>query len=338
MSRGRHVAMFLAIAFGLQGCASAPPRVTRALPRAPIEAPDLATLDTLAVGDSLSLRFPYRPEYNERVGIRSDGRIGLPLIGSVQAAGRTAEDTEAEVRRDYGKIAYDPSRPVAGKEYLISTGDQLEIRFRDAEKLNSDVTVRPDGKISLSLVKAVTAEGKTPEQLERELIQRYGAILKNPDLVVIVHQYTSERYYVGGTLTRPGIRDLDSPSLTVHSLAPRQVFVAGEVRNPGFVPYQPPLTALQAIIAVGGFVRSSKLSHVLVLRKVGTARPTATFLNLSTDVKGLTNNDMSLRPFDIVIVPKSKITQIADFIDQYLYQLIPAARTVNFGFFYDLKK
>ena len=47
---------------------------------------------------------------------------------------------------------------------------------------------------------------------------------------------------------------------------------------------------------------------------------------------------MALRPFDIVVVPKSKVTQIADFLDQYLYQLIPAARTVNFGFFYDLRK
>ena len=304
----------------------------------PLEASDLAVLDTLAVGDSLSLRFPYRPEYSERVVVRADGRIALPLIGAIQAAGRTADETQAELRRRYAAIAYDPSRQAPGKQYVIGAGDQLEIRFRDAEKLNADVTVRPDGKISLALVKAVTAEGKTPEELEDELIGRYSRTLKNPDLVVIVHRYTSDRYYLDGRPARPGIRDLDELTLAVQSFAPRQVFVAGEVRNPGFVPYQQPLTVLEAIIAAGGFVRSSELSRVLVLRKMGTAKPTATFLNLKKDIKGLASNDMALRPFDIVVVPKSKITQIADFLDQYLYQLIPAARNVNFGFFYDLRK
>jgi protein involved in polysaccharide export with SLBB domain len=43
--------------------------------------------DLLKEGDVLDLRFVYNPELNIGVRVRSDGRISLPLLGDVQAAG-----------------------------------------------------------------------------------------------------------------------------------------------------------------------------------------------------------------------------------------------------------
>ena len=54
-------------------------------------------------------------------------------------------------------------------------------------------------------------------------------------------------------------------------------------------------------------------------------------------MRGAALNDLPLRPFDIVIVPKTLIATVNQFLDQYLYQLVPATRNVNFSFFYDLK-
>ena len=295
-------------------------------------------LDTLEVGDSLWVRFPYRPDLTQRVQIGADGRVGLPLVGAMDAASLTSAELESRLRRRFAEIAYDPLHQPSDKQYLINTGDKLEIRFRDAQKLNADVVVRPDGKISLDLVKSVIAEGKTPEQLEKDLIRAYSTFLTNPDLVVIVKEFTSERFYVAGRLMRQGAKDVDDVMVTVASYAPRLVYVAGEVRSPGFVRYQPPLTALEAIIAAGGTLRSASIGRVVVLRRERGATPTATFLDLSGDLHGSSNNDLPLRPFDIVIVSKSHIAQLNDFLDQYLYQLIPAARNISFTYFYDLRR
>jgi len=154
----RATALGLGVLLQVAGCSGSPARQVMLLPQAPLERADLAgDLDTLAVGDSLAFRFPYRADLDQRVAIRADGRIALPFAGSVQALGRTVGDIESELRLRYKTLAYDPTRPVGDKQYLLNTGDRLEIRFRDAEKLNADVMVRPDGKISLSLVKTIVA-------------------------------------------------------------------------------------------------------------------------------------------------------------------------------------
>src|SRR5262249_36389530 len=162
------------------------------------------------------------------------------------------EQLQTELRTEYAKFAYNPTSAPADKRYLINIDDVLDIRFRFATNLNSTVQVRPDGRISLELIKSVVAEGKTPEQLETELLTRYSEYLQSPELVVIVAKYTSDLVSINGRMVRPGLKDLEDPIIAVRSYAPRQVYVAGEVRNPGFVLYRPPLTAVQAIISSGG--------------------------------------------------------------------------------------
>jgi hypothetical protein len=76
---------------------------------------------------------------------------------------------------------------------------------------------------------------------------------------------------------------------------------------------------------------------VLVLRKTGVPHPMAIFLDLGSDARGESANDFPLRPYDIVIVPMTGIGQVDQFLDQYLYQLIPATKNSNFTFFYNLK-
>ena len=291
----------------------------------------------LTPGDVLLVEYPYRPDFSREVTVRTDGKVSLPFVGTLEAAGRMPEELEASVREAYEAIVYSPAALDPDRKYLINVGDELEVRFRSADALNATVRVRPDGRISLDRVKSIMAEGKSPEELEAELIDRYSAYLTESDLVVIVSQYTSERVYVDGRLTRPGAEDLDSPVISVQSSVPRQVYVGGEVRVPGLLSYQPPISALQAILASGGVPRSGELDQVVVLRRFSADSSAAIRLNLGADVKGEGTNDILLRPFDIVIVPKTGIARLNDFFDQYLYQLVPLARNVNFSFFYDLR-
>lgn len=319
------------------GCASAPRQTTvTQQPQASEPADPAEERYELAIGDVIAIEFPHRPDFNEEVTLRTDGRIALPLVGTTRAAGVTPEELEKELDSRYSAIAYDPTSAPTEKRYLINIDDVLDIRFRDVKELNATVQVRPDGRISLDLVKSVVAEGKSPEQLEAELIQQYAQYLQSPDLVVVVKQYTSNLVSVNGQLTRPGLKNLEDPVVIVRSYTPRQVYVAGEVRNPGFVTFRPSLTALQAIIASGGMLGTAAGGRVVLLRKSGVPAPTATILDMDSDLKGRGNNDVPLRAFDIVVVPKTRIASVNQFLDQYLYQLIPALHNVNFTFFYDL--
>jgi protein involved in polysaccharide export with SLBB domain len=57
----------------------------------------------LKEGDDLDLRFVYQPELNLGVRIRSDGKISLPLLGDVRAAGLTPSKLRDDLGTRYGK-------------------------------------------------------------------------------------------------------------------------------------------------------------------------------------------------------------------------------------------
>jgi len=55
----------------------------------------------LAAGDVLRVVFPGAPELNQAQKIRPDGRIGLPLIGEVEAAGESLSGLQETLSRRY---------------------------------------------------------------------------------------------------------------------------------------------------------------------------------------------------------------------------------------------
>ena len=101
-----------------------------------------------------------------------------------------------------------PQPPLA-EEYRIQAGDLLDIKFFYNPTLNEQVTVRPDGLISLQLIKSTEAAGLTPEQLTDRLKKEYSAQLKEPDIAVIVRSFAAQRVFVDGEVAKPGTGPLD---------------------------------------------------------------------------------------------------------------------------------
>jgi polysaccharide export outer membrane protein len=286
------------------------------------------------VGDLVNVKFPYKPDFNQSTTVRDDGMIVLPFIGPILAAGRTPEVLQNEINTYYASIAYDPiadREASAHRQYLINAGDVLDIRFDFASEFDERVTVRPDGKISLARVRTVQAEGRTAEELGADLMERYkNAGVKESSLVVIVRTPTSDLVYVDGEPQRLGLKDLDSATVLVQRAVPNQFYITGEVEHPGAFPYRVPMTAMRAIALAGGYKRTAKLSSVIVLRKVGADSPVAIKVNLRPEIKGTATTDLTLRPYDVVLVPKTEIAKLQDVVDQYLYNLIPATKPVTF--------
>jgi len=64
--------------------------------------------EVLKEGDSFDLRLVYNPELNLGVRIRSDGKISLPLLGELQAAGLRPAELREQLVKEYGKHITDP--------------------------------------------------------------------------------------------------------------------------------------------------------------------------------------------------------------------------------------
>jgi len=190
--------------------------------------------------------------------------------------------------------------------YIMQVGDILDIKFFYTPELNETLPIRPDGKISLQLVDEVHAAGLTPAQLDAILTKKYFDRLDKPELAVIVRTFTAHKIYVGG-----------------------------EVRTPGTISFSGDLTALQAIMHAGGYNDTAELRNVVVIRDQGTMTPEFISLNLEELLtRGGTQNDIRLKPRDIVFVPKTGIARLNLFVQQYIDQVIPSA--LSLGLVYNL--
>jgi protein involved in polysaccharide export with SLBB domain len=76
------------------GCQSTPPK--RTLPRSVSQTPGVLT-----TGDVVKISFTGAPELNQTQRIGTDGKLSLPLIGDVYAAGKSLHEIQIELTRLY---------------------------------------------------------------------------------------------------------------------------------------------------------------------------------------------------------------------------------------------
>ncbi len=190
---------------------------------------------------------------------------------------------------------------------VLGPGDVLDVKFRLWPELDSQQSIRPDGKISLQMVDEVFAAGMTPAGLDKHLTQRYSTKLKSPEITVIVV-----------------------------SLANQNIYVGGEVENPGVLPLTGRMSALQAVINSGGLKETAEPESAIIIRKGKKNQPVSIPVNLQKviHVNG-SHPDHVLQPSDIVYVPKSSIAKVNKFVRQYIQDLI-LFRGVGVGFNYRL--
>lgn len=188
-----------------------------------------------------------------------------------------------------------PSLASVSPEYIIQAGDKLDVKFYYSAHLNESVTVRPDGRISLQLVHDVQAASLTTSELVALLNKKYASYLNDPDISVIVRSFDSQKVYVDGEVGRPGVMTLE-----------------------GY------MTVMQSIAGAGGLKDSARGSEVLVIRRNGLKKPFVLTVDLAAVMNGTdTTQDIVLKPYDIVYVPKSYIANINTFIDLYIRKNIP---------------
>src|SRR5690348_9240350 len=96
-------------------------------------------------------------------------------------------------------------------DYVIGPEDVLGVLFWREPDLSGDVTVRPDGKITLSLIGDVVATGLKPEALRDQLKEAGSRFLADANVTVVVRQINSRKVFITGQVGMPGAFPLGGP-------------------------------------------------------------------------------------------------------------------------------
>ena len=83
-------------------------------------------------------------------------------------------------------------------DYVIGSGDGLQVSVWGSPELSVGVSVRPDGKITLPAVGDIEAQGLTPAQLKVKLEKAVANFVKKPIVTLIVTQITNNKVYISG--------------------------------------------------------------------------------------------------------------------------------------------
>jgi len=197
------------------------------------------------------------------------------------------------------KVPLAPPPPAPGSQlsepYRLQIGDLLAIKFYRNPELNEEVTIRPDGMISLQLIGAVRAAGLSPEELNAALAKQYAREVTDAQVTTIVRETAGQRVYIGGEVARPGLITLRGG-----------------------------LTAFQAVQEAGGFLKSARVSEVVLIRRDASYQPKGHIIDIRPVRSGERSEaDVALQPYDIVFVPRSKISNVNLFVEMYIRNNLP---------------
>src|SRR5262245_31482790 len=111
--------------------------------------------------------------------------------GSLQAQVQTAPKPNQSPAH-----AVAPASATVTPDYVIGPDDVLSVVFWRDKDISADVSVRPDGRISLPLLNDVQAAGLTPLQLRDRLTEEAHRYLEDPNVTVVVRQINSRKVFV----------------------------------------------------------------------------------------------------------------------------------------------
>jgi polysaccharide biosynthesis/export protein len=93
------------------------------------------------------------------------------------------------------------------QEFTLGPSDVLRVNVWRNPELSGDVTIRPDGNVSLPLVGDVRAAGRSAGEVRADIAKRLQAYLKDEadNVTVSIATINSYRFVVNGNVERMGV-------------------------------------------------------------------------------------------------------------------------------------
>ena len=159
-------------------------------------------------------------------------------------------------------------------DYIIGPEDILEISVWRNPDLSRQVTVRPDGRISLPLIGDVTAVGLTTSELRDRITEKLTAYKENPTVAIVVRTVNSYYFYTQGAV---GIT--------------------------GKIPLLSRTTLIQAITLAGGLAPDAVRSRITIFRLGRDGGPPQKIVVSYDEIILRGGENIELKPGDTLVVP-----------------------------------
>ena len=167
--------------------------------------------------------------------------IGLALSFVLLFASGCAEKSSGPVFSSGERYTGGSSATRTVADYRLDAGDRIKLTVFNEAGLSGEFTIGADGNVSLPLIGAVAAKGRTIDEVSAD--------------------------------TRDRLADgyLRTPKVSGEVVLYRPFFILGEVTAPGPYPYSVGLTAFNAIATAKGFSPRAN-REIVQIRRQGEAR------------------------------------------------------------------
>ncbi|AZD60865.1 putative polysaccharide biosynthesis protein [Pseudomonas chlororaphis subsp. aurantiaca] len=259
-------------------------------------------------GDQVDVSFLSAAELGGNKLVLPDGSIEMPYVGNVQVAGLTAEEARRTLESAYARVLKKPQVTFSISHAMAQLDNLRTSLTNPATGLSREITVGSDGRASFPLLGAMSLQGMTLSQLQKTINQRYAK-------------------EVGQV----------SADVLLKSTAANEVFVLGEVGQPGAYPIRRPVSVLEALTLAKGAGPTARLDSVVIMRRTGNQVQARTY-----DVAAALDRNAAqfayLQPDDLLYVPKTRLAKAGAFSKQLADIIMFQGVGFSFGYRVDNKE
>ncbi|MDH2432980.1 polysaccharide biosynthesis/export family protein [Pokkaliibacter sp. MBI-7] len=258
----------------------------------------------IEAGDQVELSFLTAPNLSGSRLVMPDGTIPLPYVGSLLVAGLTVEKAKDAVQLAYSRVLQRPDVSLAVSRPQTELENLRQTLTTPGQGMTRSVTVSNDGYASFPLIGNIPVRGLTLSKLHSRVNDLY-------------HQRNSQI----------------SVDVVLRSTVANEVFVMGEVQQPGAYPIQRPVSVLEALSLARGATIGAQLDSVVIMRRAGD-KVEARVYNAKDVMAGKAAQFAYLQPDDLLYVPKTKLVAAAQLTRQLADVILFSG--LNFGLSYSL--
>ncbi len=256
----------------------------------------------LGVGDRVRIEVQLHPDMTSSATLAPDGTVAYHRVGSVPASGRTIEELRAALQTALASHLPDPSVSVFLEQGDVAVDRFVEMLLRHPTGTLREVTVEAGGHISLPVVGDALVAGLASREVEELLNTRLASELPSLRVTVRPKVLTRANYTVVGEVSRPG-----------------RYALSGET------------TLIDAIANAGGETPVANLEEVMVVGEPVDGEVRAWLYDVETALlHGSTLAQVRVQPQDTVVVMRTGIGDVNEWIDQWVRRNIPTNLTFTY--------
>ncbi len=297
------------------------PRDAQGLQRRPLELentqPGVNEQYLIGAGDEVMVAVVGRPELSGTQTVGPDGRITLPVAGSVLIGEKSRDDAAKSVDETLEKFY---SGPINSTVQVVKYGSNHILLLGAVEHPGVISFDQPP-----SLLEAITRGGQVVNPDNTKQSARRCIIYRGDNQVMTVN--ISEKFDGQRALSDIRLKRNDIVYIPEHQES--VVSIMGEVPRPGPVPLLPTSTLVQLLSSAGGPTEKAGNNPTIVITEPSTGRIQQIKFKELLTVHGGT--DVTLHDGDIVYVPRSGIAKMG-----YAFQQI--APLVGIGTIFTVAK